>query len=80
MLHPAHAAVAAEVASWYTTSAPGMGYLLEERWCGLFTTDASLIGPRVILRVEDPNERSAAFELFVLDLKRAVSWVAKAAA
>src|SRR4051812_2948845 len=56
MRHPEHEAVAAEVASWYTTSAPGMGYLLEERWCGLFTTQESLIGPRVILRVEDPAD------------------------
>jgi GNAT superfamily N-acetyltransferase len=56
MRHPEHEAVAAEVASWYTTPAPGMGYLLEDRWCGLFTTQESLIGPRVILRVKDPAD------------------------
>lgn len=49
--HPEHDAVATEVASWYTTSAPAMGYLLETRWCGLFTTPASVLGPRVILRL-----------------------------
>ena len=51
--HPEHDAVAAEVASWYTTSAPTMGYVLQERWCGLFTTPASLLGPRVVLRLAD---------------------------
>jgi GNAT superfamily N-acetyltransferase len=30
-----------------------MGYVLEQRWCGLFTTPESLLGPRVILRVSD---------------------------
>ena len=60
MRHPAHDAVAAEVASWYTSPAPGMGYLLEPRWCGLFTTPASLIGPRVILRVDNPEDASRA--------------------
>src|SRR4051812_14226376 len=62
MRHPEHEAVAAEVASWYTTSAPGMGYLLEERWCGLFTTQESLIGPRVILRIKDPADVSRAVQ------------------
>src|SRR3954465_13690135 len=64
MRHPEHEAVAAEVASWYTTSAPGMGYLLEERWCGLFTTQESLIGPRVILRDQkDADVRRAVQEI-----------------
>src|SRR3954447_7976998 len=67
MRHPEHEAVAGEVASWYTTPAPGMGYLLEERWCGLFTTPDSLIGPRVILRVEEPA-----------DVRRAVQEIAAA--
>src|SRR4051812_3289278 len=62
MRHPEHEAVAADVASWYTTSAPGMGYLLEERWCGLFTTQESLIGPRVILRIKDPADVSRAVQ------------------
>jgi len=38
------------------------------------------VHPSSILRVVDPDEKNAAFELFVLDLKRAASWVAKAAA
>src|SRR4051812_37539487 len=64
MRHPEHEAVVAEVASWYTTSAPGMGYLLEERWCGLFTTQESLIGPRVILRDQkDADVRRAVQEI-----------------
>jgi GNAT superfamily N-acetyltransferase len=58
--HPAHDEVAAEVASWYTSSAPAMGYELEERWCGLFTTPASLIGPRAVLRVGDEAAVAAA--------------------
>jgi GNAT superfamily N-acetyltransferase len=53
MRHPHHDAVAAEVASWYTTSAPAMGLVVEERWCGIFTTPASLIGPRAVLRLPD---------------------------
>jgi DNA polymerase len=38
------------------------------------------VHPSSILRVEDPDEKNAAFELFVMDLKRAASWVEKAAA
>jgi DNA polymerase len=38
------------------------------------------VHPSSILRVEDPTERDAAFELLVIDLKKAASWVAKAAA
>ncbi len=30
-----------------------MGYLLESRLCGLFTTSESVLGPRVILRIPD---------------------------
>jgi len=38
------------------------------------------VHPSSILRVDDPDERGAAFELFVMVLKRAASWVAQAAA
>jgi len=38
------------------------------------------VHPSSILRVDDPDERNAAFELLVVDLKKAASWVQKAAA
>jgi len=38
------------------------------------------VHPSSILRVEDPDEKNAAFELLVIDLKKAASWVERAAA
>jgi len=38
------------------------------------------VHPSSILRVEDPDEKNAAFELLVVDLKKAASWVDRAAA
>jgi uracil-DNA glycosylase len=38
------------------------------------------VHPSSILRVQDVDERNAAFELFVIDLKKAASWVERAAA
>jgi GNAT superfamily N-acetyltransferase len=54
--HPEHDAVAAVVGSWFSSSAPDMGLIVEPRWCGVFTTPDSLIGPRVVLRLGDPSE------------------------
>lgn len=39
-----------------------MGYLLEQRGCGLFTTSESVLGPRVILRVPDAAALQEALE------------------
>lgn len=57
--HPRHDLVAAEVSGWYTTSAPGMGYDVEEATNGVFTTPSSLIGPRAILRADDATALAA---------------------
>jgi uracil-DNA glycosylase family protein len=38
------------------------------------------VHPSSILRVEDPDERDAAFELLVIDLKKALAWVERVAA
>jgi len=38
------------------------------------------VHPSSILRVEDPDEKNAAFELFVMDLKKAAAWVERMAA
>lgn len=52
--HPEHDAVAQEVAGWFTSSAPEIGYTVSEHWYG-YQSD---IGPglaRVILRVGEPD-------------------------
>jgi DNA polymerase len=66
------------------TSVLGTGHkVLSERgqvFEGSMGPSLITVHPSSILRVEDPDERNAAFELFVMDLKKAASWVQRAAA
>ena len=57
--HPEHDAVAREVAGWYTTSAPEIGYEVSEHWYG-YQGDLSPAHARVILRVGGPDQVPAA--------------------
>lgn len=54
-VHREHDAVAAEVASWYTTSTPEIGREVNRFWYG-FHFNLSPSRARVILRVDEPDQ------------------------
>jgi GNAT superfamily N-acetyltransferase len=57
--HPEHDAIAREVAGWFTTSAPEIGYEVSEHWYG-YQSDLSPAQARVILRVGEADQVPAA--------------------
>ena len=58
-VHPEHDAVAQEVAGWFTTSAPEIGYEVSEHWYG-YQSELSLSQARVILRIDESDQVQAA--------------------
>jgi hypothetical protein len=59
MVHAHHAAVAAEIRGWFTTSAPEIGYQVEEHWFG-HLADVGAGAARLVLGVDDPARIAAA--------------------
>ncbi len=53
--HPDHDAVAAEVRSWFRTSLPEIGFVVEERWFGVLS-ELGADEVRVILDVAAPED------------------------
>jgi hypothetical protein len=58
-VHPEHDAVARDVGSWFTTSAPEIGYEVSEHWYG-YHSDLSPGQARMILRMDEPDRVPAA--------------------
>ncbi len=54
-MHPDHDVLAAEVASWYTTSTPEIGSEINQFWYG-YQSNLSPTTARVTLRVDDPGQ------------------------
>jgi ribosomal protein S18 acetylase RimI-like enzyme len=59
LTHPEHDAVAREIRSWFTTSAPEIGYEVGECWFG-YLSELSGSTARLILLVDDPGHVPAA--------------------
>lgn len=74
--HPYHDEVAAEVAGWFTTSAPEMSYRVRARPYG-YLTELGANAVRAILRVEEPDEVAPAVASVVLEAagRPIVLWV-----
>ena len=59
-VHPDHDELTRELRSWFTTSAPEIGYRVEELWCGHLSELGGDMGARLILGVVTPDQVPAA--------------------
>jgi GNAT superfamily N-acetyltransferase len=68
LVHPEHEALVRELRSWFTTSAPEIGYHVEELWCGYVSEPDEHTRARFVLDVDTPESVQAA----LVDARRLV--------
>ena len=56
LVHPEHDALQRELRSWFTNSAPTIGYFVSKHWYGYLTEPDSCFGARLILDVEEAEQ------------------------
>jgi GNAT superfamily N-acetyltransferase len=61
-VHPEHAALQRELRSWFTNSAPALGYVVATQWYGYLSEPGGVVGTRLILTVEDPRDVARALD------------------
>jgi GNAT superfamily N-acetyltransferase len=61
-VHPEHAALQRELTSWFTNSAPALGYVVVTQWYGYLSAPGGVLGARLILTVEDPGDVARALD------------------
>jgi ribosomal protein S18 acetylase RimI-like enzyme len=61
-VHPDHDELTRELRRWFTTSAPEIGYRVEELWCGHLSELGGDMGARLLLGVATPDQVPAALD------------------